>query len=874
VRVEREGQARPLAGQVAVGAVVLAIVAWLWPIGLGGRMPIGGDVTQFSLGLMATLARSLRAGRLPIWNERWGYGFPGVGESQMGVYYPPHWLTYGLLAPETAYVVNLTAHAIWGGLGAYFAARRFGASEVGSALGAFAWTGCGFFLIHLPHQWAYTTGSWMPWAWGLAWSVLRGESGRRGPFLLVLVLALQILPGHFQLAFYTQISVLILIAETALEGMTARRVLIRRPAVVLLAMAGAFAVAGMQVWPTLRLARLAAPRRDFEYLSGFAASPLHLVTFVAPGLFERSPLWRPIVWDPFHTSPEEYLGFIGIVPLWLALGAVFKGYRNSPGVRALAAVAAITLLLSLGPYLPGFRVWCHLPGFSFFRAPARWILATSLALSLLAALGYDALTTWRRPGLSALRFVVVAFALPACVVLLVEAALLSTGSPRWPAVEGAFQRGFRAFPLPEPHDFGEAVRAARTVNTDERVAIELARQGVRLREAPRPVFAERRLAIYRQELAGSSLVLLGLLVAAPLAGRRGTVFRAILIGLTAADLGSFSRWRRVDLGPIAPLTSQSPVLARWAGQSDGVRTIDRTRNLPMVAGAAPVSAYRTLDLPALESSREPPAIGLSALAAQLPRGDRDLTMVVSALRATGAGVRIFDPAEARELGRRTLDLPGRSETVHDPALAGWLTGADWVAQQGPSATTFGVWALPESPPRAWLVPLTATTSAAILGNWSGNPRDVLDVLDVARPLDVRRDGPEHRELTIRADGASLVILSELSDPQWSASWLGTGGERAGRVERAFGRPNLGAWQAVRVPGPGDWTLRLTYRGRDVYEGLALSGASLIVFAALFVRYGRARIREGGGGHDGRGDRGGVGVRVPGTDPDPVESPRS
>ena len=37
-------------------------------------------------------------------------------------------------------------------------------------------------------------------------------------------------------------------------------------------------------------------------------TPFHLVNFVAPGLFHRSALWRPIVWDPFHTSPEEMSG--------------------------------------------------------------------------------------------------------------------------------------------------------------------------------------------------------------------------------------------------------------------------------------------------------------------------------------------------------------------------------------------------------------------------------------------------------------------------------------------------------------------------------------------------------------------------------------
>ena len=197
-------------------------MVWLWPIGLGGWMPVGGDVTQFSIGLMAVLGRALRSGRLPLWNDLWGYGFPGLAESQMGVFYPPHLFLYGSLPTVAAYTASLVLHTIWGGLGAAWAARRFGVSPAGSSLAAFAWSASGFFVIHLPHQWGYTTGSWMPWAWGLAWLVLEGQGTRRTPFLLALVLTLQVLPGHFQLAFTTQVGVALLglwsLAERRRDG--------------------------------------------------------------------------------------------------------------------------------------------------------------------------------------------------------------------------------------------------------------------------------------------------------------------------------------------------------------------------------------------------------------------------------------------------------------------------------------------------------------------------------------------------------------------------------------------------------------------------------------------------------------------------------
>ena len=77
------------------------------------------------------------------------------------------------------------------------------------------------------------------------------------------------------------------------------------------------------------------PRRDFEYLSGFASPPFHLVNYVAPGLFHRSPLWRPLVWDPFHAMPEEHLAYVGLVPLFLACMTMVREWRRDPGVRLL-----------------------------------------------------------------------------------------------------------------------------------------------------------------------------------------------------------------------------------------------------------------------------------------------------------------------------------------------------------------------------------------------------------------------------------------------------------------------------------------------------------------------------------------------------------
>ena len=810
-------------------SLMMALLCWLWPIGLGGQMIVGGDVTQFSLGPMSVLSHALKSWRLPIWNELWGYGFPGVGESQIGVYYPVHWLLYGCLPLETAYTYSLVIHTLWGGLGAWFAARRFGISAVGAFLSGYSWATCGFFVIHLPHQWGYTTGSWMPWIWGLGWSQMQGGGGRRETFLLALALTLQLLPGHFQLAFYTQVGLLLLAGEVVVDRLNRGEKVIKEFFCISFALVGAFCLAAAQIWPTLRLARLAAQRRDFEYLSGFAASPLHLVTFLAPGLFEISPLWRSLVWDPFHTSPEEFLGYIGLPPLFLSIIAVAGYWRTVPAVRALSAVAAITLLLVLGPYVPGFHWLCLLPGFSFFRAPARWTLPLSLALSLLSGIGFDRVHLLKSPRSSLLKFCGGTVLMIALVVGLVEQALDS-----WEGSGSTIGRTINTWlldqlPWREQGVFQKLGAEARRPNVDLRVYESWARQGLDLSKVARPIFTERRGAIYQQELARTGAVLVSMIALAILLGNRlKRIFSNTLLIVTIFDLSLVGYLARLDHEPIRFLADESKILASLP---EGGRTIDTLRNLPMVAGANPVLAYRTLDLPALEP--------LNFLASRLPANESELSTIAAAIRATGSRIRIFDPFEVMELDRRKIQIPGDTEMFDAATLAGWRFGVDYVRQQGKKMSQFKIWRLPRSGIRAWLVPLSPGRQEAILGQWSGNPAEVISALSDARPIAVEHESPELRVFRIHSEVPALLVFSELADPQWRAVWTGLNGEQYGMIHRAFGRPNQGAWEAVHVPGNGDWTLRLIYRGVDVEVGLAISLIAWLTLGMMFFSFERA-----------------------------------
>ncbi|MGC8638647.1 MAG: hypothetical protein ACP5XB_02075 [Isosphaeraceae bacterium] len=840
---------------LALAILLAGLLAWLWPIGLGGKMPVGGDVTQFFIGLMGVLSRSLAAGRLPLWNDLWGFGFPGIGESQMGVYYPPHVLLYGALRGEWAYVASLVLHTLWGGLGTFWATRKFGVSPTGALLAALAFSGSGFFVIHLPHPWGYTTGSWMPWAWGLAWLILAADaSSRTGKvFLLSLVLVLQILPGHFQLAFLTQAGIALLAlwflvdpaarlsvgsgqweksrtefipvyasksrtefipcsalppvggGQQAVGGrrgahspLATRQSPLRRALPLAVCLAMVFPLAALQLWPTARLARLAADQRDFDYLSLCAATPLHLVNLVAPGLFHRSTLWRPLVWTPLHTSPEELLVYVGLVPLFLAILELRHAFRRDPVVRLLALLAAVSLYFSLGPFVPGFRLLIALPGFSFFRAPARWTLVTSLALAILAGKGLDRCRQRPDTGRSLLRLAGLAAAWIALALVLIELAILGSSTRDHPWLAGLLQKAIHSLPWsPELPSNAHG-------------------------------FLQSRGSIYVRELAATAGLLAVVAVVGYLASFRRfrghpTLGAASLFVLSFIDLLILGQHRLVEVAPLRPLAEQSPVLARLAEEPPGTRIADVFHNLSMLVGLEPIAAYRTLDLPAL---------GPLARLAQAPLSPRLESSVRQAMRACGVGVRVVD---AMTIAR---ERPSRDDgiTIDDPALAGWLFGPERVAGQGRWASRFRISHPEPAPSRAWFLPLTAIPRPAMLDSWTGDLRSLLDLFDRAKPLATEARSSERLDVSLDVDGPGWVIVSQLADPQWRAWWSGEK-ELEGPAEilptfRLGER--AGGWQRVWVPGAGRWTLHLEYNAHDVYVGLLISGVAWLAWGLGLV----------------------------------------
>ena len=456
-------------------------------------------------------------------------------------------------------------------------------------------------------------------------------------------------------------------------------------------------------------------QRDFDYLPGSPTTPLHLVNYVAPGLFHRSPLWRPLVWDPFHTSPEEQLAYVGLVPLFLALLAVVRetpsrSGRSRPGgpgrVDAAAEPWAVRARVSSADRAAGLLV---LP------APARWGAGDVAGAGDPGGQGARRLADWPRSRPFARRACDrCRLSGSACVLVARRAGALARrlGS-RHAAVSAAVSAGIRR-PGPGPTirtswrcrpgaEAGNRLSGSRRIETggrceQDRRSSEL--RGTPVRDLPRRAGrdgrspgCDRGSCARRGDAEGRSACRPAwsiLTVARPVLLGRHRLVDSARSGRWPSRARSWPGWRVSPgrRGASTRLAQPADGRRRWRRSRPTGRSTCRRSSRSTVAGSQARSVRG--------AEREP---------------------VRKAMRAAGVGVRVLDPIEvAMEQRVRTRALPvGASpEAIADPALAGWLFGSSWVAEQRAVVVAFSRLEPEPEPHAAWFVPLTAVARPAML----------------------------------------------------------------------------------------------------------------------------------------------------------------
>jgi hypothetical protein len=323
-------------------------------------------------------------GNLPLWNPHIYCGAPFLAGFQSALLYPLNVL-YLLLPLAKAINWSIALHAFLGGLFFYLWALRRGLHPLACFLAGAEFIFCAphFLHIYAGHLPNLCTMTWAPLLFLAIDGILEKPSA--GWCLLgILAVAMQILAGHIQYAYYTGIAASIYLAIRLYGAPGRLKVLLCFAAIY----SGAAVLTAAQILPGIEAGRdtLRGMGVPYDFAAMFSFPPENLITWVAPAFFGdmiHFPYWgRWYLW--------EMSLFVSVTGFSLALYAAVFGQGRERFL--LLAMVAILLLLAMGSYLPWFSLlqdW--LPGFNLFRGVSKFVFQATLFVILLSAMGLDCL---------------------------------------------------------------------------------------------------------------------------------------------------------------------------------------------------------------------------------------------------------------------------------------------------------------------------------------------------------------------------------------------------------------------------------------------------------------------------------------------------
>ena len=374
-----------------LGLVLLVAIA-TWKLTVGGRIIARGDLLLYFYPLRDYASQAVREGRLPLWNPYTFMGAPFLANSQVGLFYPLN-LLMAWLPVEVAVSWSIALHLAVAALGAYVLAQRaLGLGRFASFAAGLAFGLGGYLGAQAEHLNQIQVLAWLPWTLWLGIRVGQSASWRAAAGL-ALVVALQLLAGHTQSFYISSVALLLtLVTQWLWDGLRTRRlrlvVLIRAALVIAGALALAALICAVQLLPTLELAGESARAGGLPFNEAGSFS-------WRPWVAARALM--PTYGDPLFPEYVTYLGAAGMA--LAALGALaYRRHTAWPIFPVVLAIAGFVLALGVATPLFGL-LYRLLPGFSLFRAQARWLVLFALGAALLVGLGVQQL----RDGLSARR---------------------------------------------------------------------------------------------------------------------------------------------------------------------------------------------------------------------------------------------------------------------------------------------------------------------------------------------------------------------------------------------------------------------------------------------------------------------------------------
>lgn len=406
---------RRLVCQDTVAALVILLVVLLFlhsaffPLSVFISGDVGGsDFSDFFLPLKVLLGQSLKAGQLPLWAAKVGFGYPFLAEGTLQTFFPTTLLSLFFSAP-LAFNLSLTITILGLAIFTYLFLRRgLKLSVMPSLLATLSFT----FSAPIIMRWKHLSILGVVALFPLELLVvnrffqnhlLTCSSKKHAGFIVGLAVLVggQILAGHPQMALYCLVAVSLYFFAHLLGAIFSQPLSLKSFLTsslqlfvpYLLALALGYGLGAIQLYPSLELKKLSLRSTPLTYAQS-REHPFYydyLLTLLSPFHFgdpsrlaaDKEFIFPTLIWEIclYTGLITAFLGFLGLTTF-------FKQKK----VRFWSGLFLFSVVQSAANFL------YYLSGFSSFRVPSRFGILASFSLAILAAFSWERIFSRKKPS--------------------------------------------------------------------------------------------------------------------------------------------------------------------------------------------------------------------------------------------------------------------------------------------------------------------------------------------------------------------------------------------------------------------------------------------------------------------------------------------
>lgn len=335
------------------------------------------DITFFNYPFWVFMSEAISQGEFPLWNPLEGAGLSTSSLHAAGLYFPLHWLSYGLLPPVAAVHLELTVQYLCASLASFTLFRRWSGSDRAATLGALAYTLGGW-------HGAYFQQAPPAWPTALFPFILLGldemeRKHRRGAVMVAVGVAGTILAGHLQmiLASAVLIGVSLLVRKLTGKGW------------MFLALTSGVLLAAPHLGSLIELILVSdREQREVDAVVQGLLAPREYLRLLFPDILggpsDHFYLGRSLASRVINT--REHCMYAGQLTILLALLATYRG-RSERTVKLTAGLTALGFLLAGAPWLYKMSMMV-LPPLRYLT-PLRFLPFVVFGVAYLASLGWS-----------------------------------------------------------------------------------------------------------------------------------------------------------------------------------------------------------------------------------------------------------------------------------------------------------------------------------------------------------------------------------------------------------------------------------------------------------------------------------------------------